>query len=324
MKVLITNSVPEEGLLELKRKHDVIMPEKGNIFTEEELLNIAPEIDAVIQAKTKIKVNFISKAKKLKVISVIGVGYDGVDLESANKRKIYVTNNPRIVTECTAEFSFAMMLAVSRRIVEADYFVRYSNNQKWDLNLLNGHNLFDKKVGIIGFGRIGQSFARRCECFGMQVFYFDPLINQDSSFHAEPLPFREILIKSDYISLHVPYCSGTHHLINESELNEMKNSAFLINASRGAVVHQQALIDALKSHKIAGAALDVYETEPSVPKELTELPNVVLSPHIGTSTIETRIAMARESANKVLQVLEGKIPEDLVNWNEIIASNENR
>ncbi len=316
-KVLITKTIPEEGLKELRKKCEIIMPEKDESFSNEKLLSYAPEVDAIIQAKVKIKEEFIKRTKKLKIISVLGAGYDGVDLKAANQKKIFITNNPRTVTESTAEFSVAIMLALTRRIVEADNYVRYKNDQNWHLYLYNGNTLWGKKIGIVGFGKIGESVARRCLGFGMEIYYYDLFPKTEIDLEAKFLPFEKIISDMDYITLHVPYCQETHHLIGETELDNMKKSAYLVNASRGAVVNQKALINALKNKDIAGAALDVYETEPSVPKELTELKNVVLTPHIGSATIETRIAMAKESADKIIQTLEGNIPDDLVNRKEI-------
>jgi len=316
-KVLITKMIPEEGLVELKKYCEIIVPVKGSSFSREEMLNFAPIVDAVILAKAKIDEEFIKRSKKLKIISVFGVGYDNVALEAASQRKIFITNNPRTVTESTAELTFSIMLALTRRIVEADSYVRYKNDNNWNLYLMNGNELIGKKIGIIGFGRIGKAVARRCLPFGMKVYYFDLLTQQNIKIDAEALSFEKLIPNMDYITLHVPYYKGTHHMISQQELTNMKKSAYLINASRGAVVNQEALINALKNEEIAGAALDVFEGEPRVPKDLLELSNVVLTPHIGTSTIETRIAMARESARKVIQALKGNIPDDLVNKKEV-------
>jgi len=316
-KVLITKMIPEEGLVELKKYCEIIVPVKGSSFSREEMLNFAPIVDAVILAKAKIDEEFIKRSKKLKIISVFGVGYDNVALEAASQRKIFITNNPRTVTESTAELTFSIMLALTRRIVEADSYVRYKNDNNWNLYLMNGNELIGKKIGIIGFGRIGKAVARRCLPFGMKVYYFDLLTQQNIKIDAEALSFEKLIPNMDYITLHVPYYKGTHHMISQQELTNMKKSAYLINASRGAVLNQEALINALKNEEIAGAALDVFEGEPRVPKDLLELSNVVLTPHIGTSTIETRIAMARESARKVIQALKGNIPDDLVNKKEV-------
>jgi len=316
-KVLITKAIPEEGLVKLKKYCEIIMPDKGSSFSREEMLNFAPIVDAVILCKAKIDEEFIKRSKSLKIISVVGVGYDNIAMEAANQKKIFITNNPKTVTESTAELTFGIMLALTRRIVEADRYVRYKNDHNWHFYLFNGNELIGKKIGIIGFGRIGKAVAKRCLSFGMKVYYFDLFTQQNTKINAKALSFEKLISNMDYITLHVPYSKETHHLIDQKELANMKKSAYLINASRGAVVNQEALINALKNREIAGAGLDVFENEPYVPKELLQLSNVVLTPHIGTSTIETRIAMARESARKVISLLNGCKPDDLVNKKEI-------
>lgn len=316
-KVLITKSIPEKGLAELKKYCEIIMPDEGSSFSREEMLNFSSIVDAVILCKAKIDEEFIKRSKNLKIISAIGVGYDNVALEAANQKKIFITNNPKTVTESTAELTFGIMLALTRRIVEADRYVRYRNDNNWHFYLFNGNELIKKKIGIIGFGRIGKAVAKRCLAFGMEVYYFDLLTQQNIKINAKALSFEKLISNMDYITLHIPYNKETHHLIGQQELTNMKNSAYLINVSRGAVVDQKALINALKNREIAGAALDVFETEPRVPEDLLKLSNVVLTPHIGSSTIETRLAMARESARKVIQTLKGHIPDDLVNKKEI-------
>lgn len=316
-KVLITKSIPEKGLAELKKYCEIIMPDEGSSFSREEMLNFSSIVDAVILCKAKIDEEFIKRSKNLKIISAVGVGYDNVALEAANQKKIFITNNPKTVTESTAELTFGIMLALTRRIVEADRYVRYKNDNNWHFYLFNGNELIKKKIGIIGFGRIGRAVAKRCLAFGMEVYYFDLLTQQNIKINAKALSFEKLISNMDYITLHIPYNKETHHLIGQQELTNMKNSAYLINVSRGAVVDQKALINALKNREIAGAALDVFETEPRVPEDLLKLSNVVLTPHIGSSTIETRLAMARESARKVIQTLKGHIPDDLVNKKEI-------
>lgn len=316
-KVLITKSIPEKGLAELKKYCEIIMPDEGSSFSREEMLNFSSIVDAVILCKAKIDEEFIKRSKNLKIISAVGVGYDNVALEAANQKKIFITNNPKTVTESTAELTFGIMLALTRRIVEADRYVRYKNDNNWHFYLFNGNELIKKKIGIIGFGRIGKAVAKRCLAFGMEVYYFDLLTQQNIKINAKALSFEKLISNMDYITLHIPYNKETHHLIGQQELTNMKNSAYLINVSRGAVVDQKALINALKNREIAGAALDVFETEPCVPEDLLKLSNVVLTPHIGSSTIETRVAMARECARKVIQTLKGHIPDDLVNKKEI-------
>ncbi len=311
--VLIMKRIPEEGLAELRKCSHIYMPEtEGKSFLREELFRLAPQLDAIIPTGEVISADFIEIAKKLKIISNYGVGYDNLDIKAANKKGIIVTNLPDVVTESTAELTFMIMLAVSRRLIEADRYVRYGNDKNWHPFLFNSNELFRKLLGIIGFGRIGKAVARRALAFGMQVYYFDVLQDRESELEVNFLTFEKILTEMDYITLHVPYMKSTHHLIGKKELNMMKKSSYLINASRGPVVDQNALIKALREKTVKGAALEVFESEPYVPKELTSLANVVLTPHMGTNTIETNIIMAKEAAKKIIQVFKGEIPVNII------------
>lgn len=314
-KVLVTKPIPEEGLVDLRKHCQILMPPReGPFYSREKMLDLAQDIDAVIVAGDKIDEEFLEKANKLKVISVYAVGYDKVDISAATKRGIPVTNLPEAVTESTAELAFTLMLALSRRLIEADHYVRRENDQKWHQFLLISHELFEKKLGIIGFGRIGQAVARRARAFGMQVYYYD-VVKKDT--FARYLPFNELISSVDYLSLHVPYHKNTHHLLAKKEFKIMKKSAFLINTSRGAVISESDLTQALQEKEIAGAGLDVYENEPQVTPELTQFPNVVLTPHVGTGTIETRIKMALKASDNVIKILTGEIPKYIVNKDDL-------
>lgn len=311
--------MPEEGLTRLKKYCKVCIHTADSPITQEELLEFAPLLDAIIPVGTKINAEFIGKAKKLKIISNYSVGYENIDVTAATKQGIPVTNLPYSVTESTAELTMSLMLAVSRRIIEADNYVRTINDGNWYPTLLMGHELYAKKLGIIGFGRIGQAVAKRACGFGMDLYYYD-IKHQDFDElgkNVKFLPFSELIKQMDYITLHVPYLKETHHLIAEKEFKIMKKSVYLINVSRGLIVDQKALIEALKNKTITGAALDVFETEPQVPIELCNLKNVVLTPHIGTSTVETRIKMAVRASEKVIQRMKGETPENIINQEEL-------
>jgi glyoxylate reductase len=318
-KVLVTKKLPEEGLNKLKEHCKVFMNNTDSPLTQKELLEFAPIIDAIITVRTKISAEFIEKAKKLKIISHYGVGYDNIDVAAATKKGIMVTNLPYSVTESTAELTMSLMLAVSRRIVEADNYTRNANDGNWHPMLMMSHELYGKKLGIIGFGRIGQAVAKRAWGFGMELYYYDmkKTASDKLGISVKYLPFEKLIKQMDYITLHVPYIKETYHLIAEKEFKIMKKSAYLINASRGSVVDQQALIKVLQDKIIAGAALDVFETEPQVPDELCKLKNVVLTPHIGTSTVETKTRMAARASEKVIKVMHGETPENVVNEREL-------
>lgn len=317
-KVLITRSLQKEGLKKLEEVSDIIAPVKKLFFSKEEIMNYAPYLDGIIVSRAHIDADFVQKAKRLKVISKFGVGYDTVDLKAVTDAGIILTNLPSTVTDVTAELVFGIMLSLTRRIVEADHYLRNSQNDRWYQEaLFMGHELKDKKIGFIGFGRVGQATAKRCIPFGMHVFYYDIEEKPDLDFKAFNIPFDKLLKEMDYIVLQAPYSEKTHHMIGKEEFEKMKNSAYFINTARGPEIDQKALIEALQKKKIAGAALDVYENEPSIPKELKLLGNVVLTPHLGTDTYETDLQMVREAADNVIQVLTGKIPEFIVNRKEL-------
>lgn len=249
----------------------------------------------------------------MKIISAYSVGYDNIDTKTAAKHNIPVTNLPDTVTESTAELTFLIMLAVSRRLIECDNYIRYYNDQNWHPFLFTSNELYGKKLGIIGMGRIGKAVARRALAAGMHIYYYDVKPANDLQFKANYLQFNELIPTVDYLTLHLPYSESTRHIIGKSEFHSMKNSAYLVNASRGAIVNQEALIQALKENQIKGAALEVFETEPRVPEELTRLKNVVLTPHVGTNTIETNYKMALEASRKIIQIFNGEKPSNIVN-----------
>ncbi|MDD4363865.1 MAG: D-glycerate dehydrogenase, partial [Atribacterota bacterium] len=317
--VLVTKKLPEAGLTELKKYCDVYVYDKKLSISKEELLKIAPTLDAVIAVGTRIDEEFIKKAEKLKIVSSYGVGYDNINVETASKRNIIVTNLPDVVTESTAELTMALMLSLTRRIIPADNYIRKNKNIEWNPMLFMGNDLYYKKLGIVGFGRIGRAVARRAISFGMQLYYYDVheidsrKLNIDISF----LGFEELIKEVDYITLHVPYFRKTHHLIDRKTLESIKSSAYIINASRGPVIDEKALIEALKNKQIAGAALDVFENDLQVPDDLKKFQNVVLTPHIGTSTVETRVKMASIASEKIIQVINGQKPKNIVNEKEI-------
>jgi len=317
-KVLITRTLQKEGLKELENISDIISPVNKLFFTKEEIMDYAPELDGMIVSRARIDAAFIKKAKKLKVISKFGVGYDTIDLKAVSKSGIVLTNLPLTVTDATAELVFGIMLSLTRRIVEADRYLRNTQSDRWyQETLFMGHGLRDKKIGFIGFGRVGQATAKRCIPFGMKIFYYDIEEKIDLNLKAQYIPFDQLLEEMDYIILQAPYSKNTHHLIGKDEIEKMKNSVYFINTARGPEVDQKALINALQEKKIAGAALDVYENEPFIPRELKLLDNVVLTPHLGTDTHETDLQMVKEAADNVIKVLIGKVPKFVVNRKEL-------
>jgi glyoxylate reductase len=314
-KVLVTRNIPKEGLTELFRRCEVDYHDSNEVIPKEELYERVKDIDGLLAVFTKVNEEFLSHAPKLRVISNYGVGYDNIDVAAAGRRGIIVTNTPDVVTEATAEMAFGLMLAVVRRIAEADRILRFRKPYRWGPMAMLGTELVGKTLGIIGFGRIGRAVARRAQASGMKVIYFQRNPRDMSRDLEDNCYYRSLdalLSESDVISIHVPLTEETRHLIGENELSKMKKGSYLINTSRGPVVDEEALVKALESGHLAGAGLDVFEREPKIHPRLLELENTVLTPHIGTSTIETRIEMARMAAQDLIDGLEGKQPRHIV------------
>ncbi len=315
--ILVTRQIPEPGL-EILRKNfkNVIVNTKDRNLTRKELLKQVKDIDALLcLLNDKIDAEVISNMKKCKVISNYAVGFNNIDVAEATKQGIIVTNTPGVLTDATADLTWALILAVTRRIVEADKFVRQGKFKGWAPMLLLGSELAGKTLGIIGAGRIGTAVGLRAKGFKMKAIYFNTNRNEvlEEETGAKKVSLKTLLKNSDIVTIHVPLTPKTKHLIGEKELNLMKKTSFLINTSRGEVVDEKALIKALKTGKIAGAGLDVFELEPFIPKELKELNNVVLTPHIGSATVEARKKMAIVAAENIVKVLLGKIPANVVN-----------
>ena len=256
----------------------------------------------------KIDRELIEAGAALRVIATVAVGYNNIDVAAARERGIVVTNTPDVLTEATADLAWTLILDITRRVSEGDRLVRRGGWTRWAFDFMLGTDLRGKQLGIVGFGRIGRSVARRAIAFGMRVAYTSPRAVASPEFDAEPMPLDKLLSTSDVVSLHSPLTPETHHLIDQAALARMKRTAYLVNTSRGPVVDESALAWALENRLLAGAALDVYENEPTVHAKLLTLENVVLSPHIGSASIETRTAMADLAVSNVLAVLAGQQP----------------
>jgi len=315
-KIIISYKIPKEGLTDLFDRYEVLYPQ-STMFDNKELLKIIPDYHALITVfGKKLNDDVIEKANNLKIISNYGVGFENINLETATRNKIVVTNTPDAVTEPTAEITMGLMISVMRRISECDTRLRNENNFEWGIMKNLGRILYGKTIGIIGMGKIGNAVAKRARAFGMDIKYFDhKQLNreQENQYSAQYVSLNELLKISDVISVHTPLNEQTFHLLGKNEFELMKSSAFLINTSRGPVVDEKVLVNYLQNNKIAGAGLDVYENEPAISKELLKMDNVVLSPHIGTGTIETRIDMAKSASKNIIDYFEGKIPEFIVN-----------
>lgn len=317
MNILLTTNLPREGFTEMS-SYNVIMPEKHK-FTPEEFLELIPEADFIISTfDYKITREMIMAGSKLKAIINFGVGFNNVDLKAASERNLIVTNTPLPVIEPTAEHAFTLMLAVSHRVAELDRRMRMPNSDiEFGVMMNLGVAIYGKTLGIIGMGNIGKSVARRASACGMKILYnkrhrLSP--EEEKEYNATFVEVDELLRNSDYVSLHCPYTPETHHIIDEQAFAKMKDGAILINTARGACVDEAALVRALQNHKLFGAGLDVYEFEPKLTPELYTLNNVVLSPHIGTGTIDARIEMCHNCCRNIQYFLDGEYPKmDRVN-----------
>ena len=247
--------------------------------------------------------------RDLKIVANVAVGYDNVNLPAARDRRVIITNTPDVLTGAVAEFTWGLILAVTRRIAEADRVVRAGTWRGWGLDYMLGMELAGKQLGIVGYGRIGRAVAAKAGAFGMTVAYFDPMDQAGTSDRAvRSMGFDELLVSSDVISIHTPLTADTTRLFDRRTFARMKRSAYLVNTARGAVVDEAALAWALREGLLAGAALDVYEREPQVHHDLVGLNNVVLAAHLGSATRETRTAMAELAARNVIEVLGGRRP----------------
>ncbi|NLU35723.1 MAG: dihydrofolate reductase [Clostridiales bacterium] len=315
-KVLITYPLGQEGFEELKAGFDVTMMERSGGRFKPELLKAVKGCHGMIAAGINVDEEIMDAAPELKIISVYGAGYDNVDTKAATARGIVVTNIPDVVTDSTAEITLGLMLSVMRRISELDRRLRQDRGFRWSMMTYMGRDLFGKELGIIGMGRIGKAVAKRAAAFGMRISYYtrkrlDPVIEME--LEASYKRMDELLQTADVISIHTPLTEETRHLIGYRELSMMKPGAYLINTSRGPVVDEKALVKCLSEGRIAGAGLDVFENEPKISPELLKMDNVVLTPHIGTDTVETRINMNREAARNIIDFFSGRQPFHVVN-----------
>jgi glyoxylate reductase len=272
--------------------------------------------DALICLLTeKIDDELLAAAPRLRIVANVAVGFDNVDLPACTRRKVAVTNTPGVLDETTADFAWTLLMAAARRLIEGDTLARSGQWHGWNLDQLCGADVWGKTLGILGFGRIGRAVARRAQGFRMRVIYHSrtpapPEVERD--FSAAYAERDQLLAQADFLSLHVPLTTETRGLIGARELARMKPTAFLINTSRGPVVQESALIEALAAGKIAGAALDVYEREPQIPDGLRR-PNVVLAPHMGSGSVETRTKMAMMAAENVIALFDGRRPPNILN-----------
>ncbi len=314
-RVVVTAKLPGGAIRPLRDACDVDLYDGPEPMPTDLLAERLATADGLVCFLTnRVDASMIDAAPSLKVIADVSVGYDNVDVPAARRRNIVVTNTPGVLTDATADLTWALILSTMRRVVEADRFVRAGKWKGFAFDLLLGGDLKGKQLGIIGLGRIGQAVARRAVGFGMTIAYVpSPRAGaqpqeQFDGFTATPLALDPLLRSSDVVSLHAPSTAETKHVINQKTLMRMKRSAYLINVARGPVVDEQALAWALREHIIAGAGLDVFEREPEIEPDLLTLENVVLLPHLGSATVGTRTAMAQLAVENCIAVLSGRPP----------------
>ena len=308
--VFLTRSLPKPVMHRLKTLVNLKYNALDRPLTKQELIRGMRGRRALISMLSDpIDAEVIESNPRLNVIANYAVGYNNIDLKTASSRGIHVTNTPGVLTEATADLTWSLIMSLARRVLEGDRLVRTGRWTGWNPTQLLGMDLTGKTLGIIGMGRIGQAVARRAVGFGMRLIYHNRRrlpVRLEKKFEASYMPLSRLLAAADIISLHLPLTPETRHLIDRRVLDRMKSTALLINTARGPVVDEKALVIALKKGKIAGAGLDVFEEEPDIQKGLFTLPNVVLLPHLGSATVETRIKMGFMVIENIEAALKGK------------------
>jgi glyoxylate reductase len=314
--VLITRPVQQAAIDEVAKHCEVRVHAVDEPMSPDVLAKAMRDVDAVMPCGLKVSREAIEGATKLRVVANIGAGYDNIDVEACTRRRILVTNTPDVLTESTADLAFALTLAVARRVVEGDHFVRHENWPHWQWNFMWGSEMNGKTLGLYGFGRIGQAMARRGRGFSMRILYHSrnrAPAKVEKELAAQWVDRETLMRESDFLSLHVPLTPETRHSVGRREFLLMKPTAYVINTARGPVMDEEALVQTLQAGKLAGAGLDVYEQEPKVHPALIAMKNVVLLPHIGSATADTRLHMALLASVNLLAALDGKRPPNLLN-----------
>ncbi len=315
-KIYITRKIPQAGIDLLSEKYDVEVNPNDRVLSREELLSAVKSADGVLCLLTdKIDAEFYDAAPKLRGVANYAVGYDNIDVPEASRRGIPVSNTPGVLTDATAEMAWTLLFSVARRVIESDGLMRSGNWGGWGPLQFIGGDVSGKTLGVVGTGRIGTAMALKSTGFNMPVLYTDVVENKvlDDKCNARKVDFDTLLAESDFVSIHVPLMDSTRHLFNAETFKKMKNTAYLINTSRGPVINEADLVEALKRDEIAGAGLDVYENEPKMVPGLAECVNTVLTPHTASATEDARTNMALKAARNLSAMIEGTTPPDCVN-----------
>ena len=321
-KVLISRRIPQKAIQMLAQQFEVEVNEEDRPLSAEELRSrLAGRQGLVCLLHDKINEELLASTPGLKIACNVAVGFDNVDVAAATRHGVMITNTPEVLTDTTADFAFTLLMAAARRVAAADRFVRDGKFKEWKIDLFLGCDIHHATLGLLGLGRIGRGLARRARGFDMRVLYHDelrPSPEVERELGVEFAPMETVLRQADFLSLHVPMLPTTRHLINAKTLALMKPTAVLVNTSRGPVLDEQALVDALKAGKLTGAGLDVFEFEPKVHPELLQIDTVVLAPHIASASVATRENMATLAAENCIAGLSGRTPPTLVN-REVLA-----
>ena len=321
MKILVTGNLPHDIMAPLHDRHAVEVHPLDRPMSPEAIRAAVRDKDGLLCMITDpVDGELLARAPQLKIVANFGVGFNNIDMEAATRQGVMVTNTPGVLTDATADLAMALVLAMGRRVVEADQHTRKGQFKFWAPFYFLGHEITGKALGIVGMGRIGAAVARRAAGFDMTISYHNRT-RLDAKVEREMgvgyLDLETLLQQADYVTIHVPLTPGTHHLIGARELALMKPTAFLINTARGPVVDERALLDALHAGRLAGAGLDVYEDEPQLTAGLEVLNNVVLLPHVGSATVETRRRMAALAVANLLAGLEGRTPPNCLNCQQL-------
>jgi len=315
--VYVSRVIPDAGLSLLQTHAQAEVWPNDRAPSRDELVRGCQGKDALVCLLTeKVDAGLLAAAPSLRIVANVAVGYDNLDIAAGTKAGVVMTNTPGVLDDTTADLAFALLMCTARRLAEGDRLMRAGSWGGWGIMQLLGHDVHHATLGIVGFGRIGRGVARRARGFDMTVIYSDEFAappEVERELHVTRVPFDELLARSDFVTLHTPLLPGTRHLMDAAALRKMKRTACLINTSRGPVVDEAALVEALRKGVIAGAGLDVYENEPKMTPGLDKLENVVLLPHIGSASYATRGKMAEMAARNVLAFFEGKSPPNAIN-----------
>lgn len=322
-KIFVTRQLPDAAMQEIGRYFDMTVNPDNRVLAKEEIIEGVKDCDALLCLLTdRIDADVMDASPKLKVISNYAVGFNNIDLNAANERKLPVCITPGVLTDTTADLTWSLIMASARRVIEGDRMTREGKFDGWGPLMLLGTDVFDKTIGIVGMGRIGQAVAKRARGFDMEILFTSnsPKPELEEEFHARQTDLETLIKKSDFITLHCPLTPETTHLIGEKELAMMKPGAYIINTARGPVIDEKALVKCLQEKRIAGAGLDVFEEEPKLAEGLAELDNVVILPHIGSATTETRTRMGMMAAENAIAIMEGEPPAAIANPEVLAAS----